>query len=161
TPVVMVTDTGSEEVATEGMKAGLSDYVLKSHPHRLPLAIQESMEKARLRSQHEGALEQLRISEERHRAVSELCSDYAYAFRVEPDGSLVREWITDAFTRITGFSVEEVDGGVLLPVAHPDDRLLVEEIRERLKGGQPSVAEIRIVTKSGEVRWLRDYAKPV
>jgi len=62
TPVVMVTDTGSEEVATEGMKSGLSDYVLKRHLHRLPLAIQESLEKARLRSEHESALEQLRIS---------------------------------------------------------------------------------------------------
>ena len=31
-PVIMFTDSGSEEIAVEGMKAGLSDYVLKSHP---------------------------------------------------------------------------------------------------------------------------------
>src|SRR4051812_42710890 len=28
-PVIMVTDTGSEEVAAAGMKGGLADYVLK------------------------------------------------------------------------------------------------------------------------------------
>jgi two-component system cell cycle sensor histidine kinase/response regulator CckA len=38
-PVVMVTDTGSEEIAAAGMKAGLADYVLKGHLHRLPLAL--------------------------------------------------------------------------------------------------------------------------
>jgi PAS domain S-box-containing protein len=48
-PVIMYTDTGNEEIAVEGMKAGLSDYVLKSHPTRLPIAVQESIEKARLR----------------------------------------------------------------------------------------------------------------
>lgn len=48
-PVIMCTDTGSEEIAVQGMKAGLSDYVLKGHPARLPIAMQESLEKARLR----------------------------------------------------------------------------------------------------------------
>jgi two-component sensor histidine kinase len=48
-PVIMFTDSGSEEIAVEGMKAGLSDYVLKSHPTRLAIAVQESVEKARLR----------------------------------------------------------------------------------------------------------------
>src|SRR5579884_3063052 len=42
TPVVMVTDTGSEEIAAAGMKAGLDDYVLKGHLHRLPLVVRES-----------------------------------------------------------------------------------------------------------------------
>ena len=42
-PVIMVTDTGSEEIAALGMKQGLNDYVLKSHLHRLPLVIKESL----------------------------------------------------------------------------------------------------------------------
>jgi PAS domain S-box-containing protein len=48
-PVIMYTDTGNEEIAVDGMKAGLNDYVLKSHPARLPIAVQESLEKAGLR----------------------------------------------------------------------------------------------------------------
>jgi len=36
--VIMVTDTGSEEIAAAGMKGGLADYVLKGHLQRLPLA---------------------------------------------------------------------------------------------------------------------------
>lgn len=59
-PVVMVTDTGNEEVAVEGMKAGLSDYVLKKHLQRLPFAVRESLEKVRLRKEREGLEEQVR-----------------------------------------------------------------------------------------------------
>ncbi len=59
-PVVMVTDTGNEEVAAEGMKASLSDYVLKKHLQRLPFAVKESLEKARLRKERKGLEEQVR-----------------------------------------------------------------------------------------------------
>ncbi|HEU5381542.1 MAG TPA: response regulator [Ktedonobacteraceae bacterium] len=59
-PVVMVTDTGNEEVAAEGMKAGLSDYVLKRHLQRLPYALRESLRKARLQREHKELEEQVR-----------------------------------------------------------------------------------------------------
>ena len=58
-PVVMVTDTGNEEIAAEGMKAGLSDYALKKHLQRLPFAVKESLEKARLRKERKGLEEQV------------------------------------------------------------------------------------------------------
>src|SRR5579875_782929 len=59
-PVVMVTDTGNEEVAAEGMKAGLSDYVLKRHLQRLPHALQESLRKVILQKEHRELEEQIR-----------------------------------------------------------------------------------------------------
>jgi two-component sensor histidine kinase len=67
-PVIMFTDSGSEEIAVEGMKAGLSDYVLKSHPTRLAIAVQESLEKTWLRRaqrEAEAALKQAKETLER------------------------------------------------------------------------------------------------
>ncbi|GLV57914.1 hypothetical protein KDH_47490 [Dictyobacter sp. S3.2.2.5] len=52
-PVFMITDTGSEEIAVEAMKLGLSDYVLKTHLPRLPLAIKEFFKRQQLQSEHE------------------------------------------------------------------------------------------------------------
>ncbi|PSB21052.1 hybrid sensor histidine kinase/response regulator [filamentous cyanobacterium CCP1] len=67
-PVIMFTNSGSEEIAVEGMKQGLSDYVLKGKPlHRLTIAVQESLNKERLRQDYENAQEQLKLSEERFR----------------------------------------------------------------------------------------------
>lgn len=50
-----------------------------------------------------------RESEARYRLISELISDYAYAFRVEEDQTLTREWIVGGFERITGFTPAESD----------------------------------------------------
>jgi PAS domain S-box-containing protein len=160
-PVIMVTDTGSEEVAAAGMKGGLADYVLKGHLHRLGLALKESLDRARLRVEHEEALERLRASEERYRIISELSSDYAYSYRVDRDGKVDLDWITQAFTRITGYVAEELEAGVLLPLVHPEDRALIERGRKELLAGKPYSAEIRIITKDRQVRWLSDVARPV
>jgi two-component sensor histidine kinase len=67
-PVIMFTYSGSEEIAVEGMKAGLSDYVLKNYPTRLAIAVQEGIEKARLRraqAQAEAALKRAKDTLER------------------------------------------------------------------------------------------------
>jgi len=103
----------------------------------------------------------LRENETRYRAISELASDVAYGLCVEPDGALRREWVTEAFTRITGYTLEELDArGGWLGIVHPDD---VDGLRQRAQlflAGQTHSCEYRIITKSGEVRWLRDRARP-
>jgi PAS domain S-box-containing protein len=105
--------------------------------------------------------EALRQSEARYRTVSDLISDYAYAVRIEPDGRTVVEWVTDAFARITGFSVQELEaGGGIIRVIHPEDFPNVLQRLSILLSGQPGISEHRILTKSGEVRWLRDYSCP-
>ncbi len=162
TPVVMVTETGSEEIAAEGMKSGLSDYVLKARLDRLPQIVRQEIEKARLRREHDRALEQIRISEERYRAISELSSDYAYSIRVEPGGRLQWEWVTQALQRITGYSAEDlkVDIG-LSSIVHPEDAEAARVRESKLREGKPDVSEFRVLTRSGGVRWLREIARPV
>lgn len=59
-PIVMATDTGNEEIAVEGMKVGLSDYVLKRHLQRLPFAVRESLALCRLRREQKVVEEQTR-----------------------------------------------------------------------------------------------------
>src|SRR5262245_26950230 len=51
--------------------------------------------------------EALRDSEQRYRIISELISDYAYATRLEPDGTYTIDWATQTFTRLTGFTVAQ------------------------------------------------------
>lgn len=162
-PVIMFTSSGNEEIAVEGMKLGLSDYVLKGRRlSRLPIVVQESLEKAKLKKQYSDAVFALRISEERYRIISELTSDLAYAYRLEADGTLIREWITEAFSRITGYTIEEVDYiGGKLSIINPDDRADVLQRQKQLLCGQTDVSEFRIITKSGEVRWLQNFAYPV
>jgi len=56
-PVVIVTGTGSEEVAVEAMKRGAADYVIKTprHIQRLPITIHAVLEKKYLDEEHKRA----------------------------------------------------------------------------------------------------------
>ena len=104
----------------------------------------------------------LKESETRYRAISELISDFAYSFRVEPDGTMAPEWETGAFSRMVGRTLEEaITRGGWEGLVYPDDLALVHEHQQTYLSGQPHVSEYRIITTSGEVRWVRDYGQPV
>jgi len=108
------------------------------------------------------AEEVLQESEERYRIVSELTSDYAYRDRVEADGSIIPEWITESFTRITGYTLEETRSpGFWQRLVHPEDVPILLEHMQTILSGQPHTMEVRVITKSGQERWLRDYSNPI
>jgi PAS domain S-box-containing protein len=99
--------------------------------------------------------ESLRRSEERYRTVSELSSDLSFGFRVWKDGRIEGEWVTDAFTRMTGYRLGEVGGDRWLALIHPEDRPVLERgFRAALGANGAGTLVFRIVGKSGEVRWL-------
>ncbi|MBN1877101.1 MAG: PAS domain S-box protein [Anaerolineae bacterium] len=96
------------------------------------------------------------------RTLNQLISDFTYAFYVTPDGSLSLEWIEGNFTEITGYTVAEVQKlGWWVSLIHPEEQDLIRRRIDRLLNNQTSVCEFRIQTRAGEVRWLRDHARPV
>jgi len=106
--------------------------------------------------------EALRTLEEQHRIFVELTSDYVYVFRVDPTGQPVLEWISEAFERMTGYTVEEFRAQPSpFENIHPDDRLATVENHRRVMEGETTVIETRIIVKHGEVRWVRNYARPI
>ncbi len=95
----------------------------------------------------------LRESENRYRTVSGLMSDYAFAYDVREDGSLVQNWITeDSFRRTTGYTWKELETSYVL-YHEADIKKAAQDVEKTLKGAI-TAGEYRIVTKSGEMRWL-------
>ncbi|HLV36430.1 MAG TPA: PAS domain S-box protein [Spirillospora sp.] len=128
------------------------NLTLVSDDEGRPLYIQSVARDITTRKQAEAAL---RTSEERYRIISELISDFAYAFRVEPDGALIQEWMTeDSFRRITGYDSETLLKRGYHTLYHPDDRARVDADRQRLLAGEHISEQYRIITSSGELRWL-------
>ena len=108
------------------------------------------------------ALEKIRESDKRFKIISELTTDYAYSFKLLDKDHLELEWITEAYETITGYSTEEAkDQQSWVKALHPDDLQIVKERSEKLFSGHSDICEFRIVTKSGEIRWIRDHCRPV
>ncbi|MEJ2481548.1 MAG: PAS domain-containing protein [Gemmatimonadota bacterium] len=99
---------------------------------------------------------------EQYRAISEVTADWAYALHITPDGRAVTDWMTPHVQQVTGFSPMElgsVDGW--LRMVHKDDRELMRSHLGTLQAGRSDTVEYRVVTASGETRWVRDYARPL
>ncbi len=105
----------------------------------------------------------LHESERRHRIISQLTSDYIYSAVADASNHVHTEWVSGAFDRITGYTLEEIlaIGPTWDAISHPDDKLKAVEAHTFALSNQPIVIEYRIISKHGEVVWLRDYLQPI
>jgi two-component system, cell cycle sensor histidine kinase and response regulator CckA len=66
-PFLLVTGNLGDEAAVDCIKRGVSDYILKDHLFRLPVALERAISDRALREKHVHAQEALRVSEIRNR----------------------------------------------------------------------------------------------
>lgn len=105
------------------------------------------------------ALEKLRESEQMFRAISQSLNGALYMF--DESGKFI--YCNQATYDITGFSKEEVLVKKFFDIVHPDfrDKIKNRGIK-RLEGKSvPKSYEIKIITKSGEEKWLEVHASKI
>lgn len=102
----------------------------------------------------------LREIGQQYRQALDLMHEFAYSFKVEADGTLICEWITMGFERMTGYTQAEV-GGRWVELFHTEDRANALAALQQVLQGQQTTATQRIVSKNGGVRWVRTINYPV
>ena len=119
---------------------------------RIQVAVKQAfaIERTRLRSEKVVAMSE--VDAVRYSIISELATDWVYAARREDEhGKVNIEWATEAFERITGYSVEQLnERGGLRSIVAPDDLPEIDAAEAGHTDG-PSVLEYRIRTRSGDV----------
>ncbi|MFA6544183.1 MAG: ATP-binding protein [Limisphaerales bacterium] len=109
------------------------------------------------------AEEALRKSEYRHRIVADFTDDWEY-WRL-PDGSLT--YVSPSCERLTGYPAREFlqDPELLMKVIHPEDRPLfvrhLADLRDAPVDERHAEMEFRILTRSGEERWIGHVCRQV
>lgn len=104
-----------------------------------------------------------RETEDRYRLVSQSISDYAFSCTLDEHGDLVIDWLTDSFTDVTGYAVQELVGRPhpLRLYIHPDDFETVLQTVRHLPPHVQTSYEFRILTKRGQTRWVQSRARAV
>lgn len=113
----------------------------------------------RERTQHHAVDAQLRVAEERYRALVETLPLATYVDR--PGTVTGAAWVSPQIARITSYGAEEwvADPQLLSKVLHPDDRERVLAEMARVKSaGADLDHEYRIVRRDGSVVWIHDTA---
>ena len=99
---------------------------------------------------------------EQYQAIAEVTADWAYALHIEADGRAITDWMSPDVQQVSGFTPSELGAvDAWLRMVHRDDRELVRAHLRALQAGRSDTAEYRVQTRSGETRWVRDYARPM
>jgi PAS domain S-box-containing protein len=106
------------------------------------------------------AEEALQASEERHRAISDITTDFVFSCVKTPQKKFVINWMAGAAEKVFGYSASEIrNKGCWRFTVQPQDLSIFEEKVTGLKLGQSSVSELRVTHKNGSTRWLEAVAR--
>ncbi len=102
-----------------------------------------------------------RESEKRYKLISELTSDYIFHISVSVDRKILVDLITEGFTHLTGYTLDDVKTpDVWENVVHPDDLSTVIEKNQNIILGNSEEYECRLITKKNETIWLNVHGRP-
>lgn len=155
TPVLLALEREDERLVKQGFDCGMTDYVC--YPIR-PVVLRHRIQQL---LQIQSLQHRLHKKNERYQLISNIISDYAYAYRIFPDGTFGLEWSTRAVEAISGYTAEELKGDGWLNLVHPDDRHIMIARSQRLERGEQDISEYRIITREGRIHWLHDYGCPI
>ncbi|HEV8176332.1 MAG TPA: PAS domain S-box protein, partial [Gemmatimonadales bacterium] len=127
-PFLIVTGSVNEETAVGCMKAGATDYLLKSNLARIGPAIQAALERSRAHAQKAQAEAALAASERRFRSLVQNSSDLVTI--LAPDGTIL--YASDSAQRIVGYKPDDLVGESLLSYL---DESGVSTLRDLLQNG--------------------------
>lgn len=145
-PVVMFTNSGSQEVAVEAMKSGLDDYVLKSPKHysRLVTAVRLAMERAEAR--HKAAHLEIRLN-------SLLNQLEVGVFRAALDGRLLEA--NQAFLQLLGVNTLLQAQNFRLSDIFPRSQEILQYQEERSPQDQLQSWEGQFYRDDGTTLWVK------
>lgn len=156
-PFILYTGKGSEEIASEAITAGVTEYLQKeagsSQYTVLANRIRNAVDKYHSR-------QAVKETEQKLSELAENTDEILFMF--DSDWSELL-FINSAYEEVWNQSIEELKANPrsFLGNIHPDDQELVEQTLEQILAGEPTEVEHRILTDEGDVRWIYSEAKPV
>lgn len=151
-PVIILTGQGDEETASQVLKMGAYDYIVKNPGYlfRVPNIIQSAYDKAQLIRQQKELVEKEEQLREKNEYLTKLLK-YSNIPIIVWNPSFEVTHFNKAFERITGYQASEVmEGGLDLIIPAKGHQRTFSAILETAKGDQWENREMSIRTKEGK-----------
>ncbi|WP_336025167.1 hybrid sensor histidine kinase/response regulator [Halobellus salinisoli] len=156
-PFILYTGKGSEEIASEAISSGVTDYLQKESGTSQYTVLAHRIQNVVEQYQARQAVEQ---TEQKLTQLAEKSDDILFMFNEDWSELL---FTNSAFEDIWGISVEQVEENseAFIEYIHPEDRDDVRRSMEQISKGQPDEIEYRIIPPDGDQRWVRAQSKPI
>src|SRR6185503_2323344 len=102
----------------------------------------------------------LRESENFHRLIGELASDFAFHARVDARGQIVVDSATSGLQVLLGYTLQDLEVRPGLALIHPDDRADIQDALSRANTGAEVQGETRVIAKDGRLVHVAYRAHP-
>lgn len=172
-PVIFLTAMGDARSESAGLALGAVDYITKPINIDITrLRIHNHLERERLHRRIAWHCDQLEeLVRERTQALSEselryrLVADFTYDWELwlSPDGDVM--YTSPSCERITGFTPSDfvTDPGLVERIIYSDDLGIWHSHAQQMAAGTLLESHIffRIITKSGDIRWIEHVCQPV
>lgn len=155
-PIIYLTAYSDEDTIQRAKISEPFGYILKPFKER---EIKAAIEVSLYRHRMERELFELGL---RYQIINELTTDFSFSIGFDRDNTMVFEWPMDDFSRVTGYPAAEfVHPGDLLRLIPPEEQdEVLRLLDDHLAGRSPSF-DCRIITRTGEERWIRCYFRAV
>ena len=161
-PIIVVTGTGTEEIAVDALKKGAYDYLIKDvdgyYLTMLPITVQNALirfnAENELKEYHanlaqivEKRTAELKESEERFRELVEMLPEAVF----ETDQNFIITYVNQRALEITGYAQEDIATGISgIDLLVPEHRERAKEnIALRMRGINPGTIEYLAIKKDG------------
>lgn len=138
------------EYQDDQIKGAYDVYAFQTSPGNMVALFHEITRRKR-------AEEALRENEEKYRHLVENINEIIYTV----DQSGVITYISPGVETLTGNQASKVVGRMFGEFIHPDDQVDVSRNFKKLLSGHLQSNAFRILTKDGEVRWVRSSSRPL
>jgi two-component system cell cycle sensor histidine kinase/response regulator CckA len=145
-PFLIVTGSVNEETAVGCMKAGATDYLLKSNLARIGPAIEAALERSRAHAQKVQAEAALAASERRFRSLVQNSSDLVTI--LAPDGTIL--YASDSAERIVGYAPGDLVGSSFLSYLDASGVRIVRRLLQNGNGRTNGTGPIEFCLRRGD-----------
>jgi PAS domain S-box-containing protein len=152
-PFVLFTGKGSEELASEAVSAGVTEYLQKASAAEEYALLANRIEHAVAEQRARDALE------ESERMLSTLIGNLpGMVYRCENDPDWPMSFVSEGCETLTGYPPAALESGDVSwgrDILHPDDREeMWDRVQRAVETGEPFEVTYRIRRRDGELRWV-------
>jgi|GEM_PF-1422269 len=157
TPFVIVSGAIGEDVAVGAIKMGAADYLLKDRLSRLPVAVAQALENARLRAIREAAEVEAERAYRQYELIVETAEEGIWLLDAKANTSFVNQ----KMSAMLGYEPAEMLGRSLFDFMDEKGRAIARVHVDRLRQGVKSKPVLMLSRRDGSELWTHMASNPV